>query len=30
VEYYGDEVYYSLSKSKTDMLLVSIGFFFFF
>ncbi|MCH7962341.1 MAG: hypothetical protein IH852_00195 [Bacteroidetes bacterium] len=30
VEYYGDEVYYSLSKSKTDMLTVSIGFFFFF
>lgn len=30
VEYYGDEVYYSLSKSKTDMLLVSVGFFFFF
>lgn len=29
-EYYGEEVYYSLSKSKTDMLLVSIGFFFFF
>ena len=30
VEYYGDEVYYSLLKSKADMLLVSIGFFFFF
>ncbi|MGB5848020.1 MAG: hypothetical protein WBH40_06010 [Ignavibacteriaceae bacterium] len=30
VEYYGDEVYYSLSKSKADMLTVSIGFFFFF
>ncbi len=30
VEYYGDEVYYSLSKSKVDMLLVSVGFFFFF
>jgi hypothetical protein len=30
VEYYGDEVYYSVSKSKADMLTVSIGFFFFF
>jgi len=30
VEYYGNEVYYSLSKSKADMLTVSIGFFFFF
>jgi hypothetical protein len=30
VEYYDDEVYYSLSKSKADMLTVSIGFFFFF
>ncbi len=30
VEYYEDEVYYSLSKSTADMLLVSIGFFFFF
>ena len=30
VEYYGDEVYYSLLKSKADMLLVSIGFFCFF
>jgi len=30
VEYYGDEVYYSLSKSNADMLTVSLGFFFFF
>ena len=30
VEFYGDEVYYSLSKSNADMLTVSLGFFFFF
>ena len=30
VEFYSDEVYYSLSKSKADMLTVSLGFFFFF
>jgi hypothetical protein len=30
VEYYSDGVSYSLSKSKVDMLLVSVGFFFFF